>query len=86
VLPLDVGELGVDIPLDQRLLADERGEVAKAPGDVAIAAARGDAAVFRVDQRGGALNAAGAVIEPAARLRFLDDLGNVLPRSPWSSM
>ena len=40
MLPLDVGQLGVDESLDLGMPAQLRGQVAQAPGDVAVAAAR----------------------------------------------
>ena len=50
MLPLDVGQLGVDEALDLAVPAQLRGQVAEAPGDVAVAAAGRHRAILGVDQ------------------------------------
>src|SRR5205823_3080491 len=55
VLPLDVGELGVDVAADLGVPAQLAGEELEAVGDVLVAPARAEAAVLAVQQRRGFL-------------------------------
>src|SRR5438552_15349741 len=55
MLPLDVGELGVDVAADLGMTAQLAGEELEAVGDVLVAPASAESAVLAVQQRGGFL-------------------------------
>ena len=78
VLPLNVGEFGVDVPADLLVQAQFVGQVLEAPGDVLIALPGPDPAVLAVHQRLIALHVALHVIEARPREGLLDHLGDVL--------
>ena len=63
-----------EFDLNLFVLAKLRGQVAEAPGDVAVAPAGADRAVLGVDQRSGILLVSGRVVEAGARVGLGHDL------------
>ncbi len=80
MLPLDVGQLGVDVALDPLMPAELRGQVAEAPRDVAIASRSRYRAELGTDQRFGPLRPARHVIERRSAAGLCQHLSDVPPR------